>query len=30
VKDLADRDRVVTNGPDPRVGPIPEAEAPLQ
>ena len=30
VKDLADRDRVVTNGPDPRVGPIPEVEAPLQ
>lgn len=27
VKDLADRDRVVTNGPDPRVNPIPQAEA---
>ncbi|MCV0414610.1 MAG: peptide chain release factor N(5)-glutamine methyltransferase [Brevundimonas sp.] len=26
VKDLADRDRVVTNGPDPRVNPIPQAE----
>ena len=25
VKDLGDRDRVVTNGPDPRVDPIPEA-----
>ncbi|MFK0300391.1 peptide chain release factor N(5)-glutamine methyltransferase [Brevundimonas sp. NPDC090276] len=25
VKDLSDRDRVVTNGPDPRVDPIPEA-----
>lgn len=25
VKDLADRDRVVTNGPDPRVDPLPEA-----
>jgi len=24
VKDLGDRDRVVTNGPDPRVDPIPE------
>ncbi len=30
VKDLADRDRVVTNGPDPRVGPIPEVEGPVQ
>jgi release factor glutamine methyltransferase len=30
VKDLGDRDRVVTNGPDPRVEPIPEAEAPMQ
>jgi len=26
VKDLANRDRVVTNGPDPRVNPIPQAE----
>ena len=25
VKDLGDRDRVVTNGPDPRVDPLPEA-----
>ncbi len=25
VKDLGDRDRVVTNGPDPRVDPVPEA-----
>ncbi len=27
VKDLSNRDRVVTNGPDPRVNPIPQAEA---
>ena len=26
VKDLSNRDRVVTNGPDPRVNPIPQAE----
>lgn len=26
VKDLSNRDRVVTNGPDPRTNPIPEAE----
>jgi len=30
VKDLADRDRVVTNGPDPRVTPIPDVEGPVQ
>lgn len=30
VKDLGDRDRVVTNGPDPRVTPIPEVEGAVQ